>query len=167
MSLSIWWTGDRSSIERSCLRQGSDQPVEIAGLEFVGVLGEQHEIADAVKARPRLEQFQRRQRGKRGEAPSAAAANDEAGGIGEPAFDKMVRGGGAILDIDDAPLPIEPLAIGAAIPRRSGVIYVDDADATAGPPLNAKEEMLVVMLVGPPCDNTTRGGKSPEGPSKS
>jgi len=42
-------------IERSCLRQGSDQPVEIAGLEFVGVLGEQHEIADAVKTRSRLE----------------------------------------------------------------------------------------------------------------
>jgi hypothetical protein len=85
------------------------------------VLGEQHKIADAIKARARLEEVERRQRGERGEAPGAAAANDEARAIDESLSGKMFRGRRAILDIDDAPLTVEPLAIGAAEARRAAI----------------------------------------------
>ena len=43
---------------------------------------------------------------------------------------------GAIIDVNDAPLTGETLAIGAAVARAAAVVYVENRDAAAGPILD-------------------------------
>ena len=66
------------AIARFLLRIGSDQPVEIARLELVGVARERGDVAHAVIARPALEEVAEGERRERRVAAGAAAADDAA-----------------------------------------------------------------------------------------
>src|SRR5262249_23504009 len=53
---------------------------------------------------------------------------------------EISRGIDAILDIDNAPIPFQPLAIRASISRTSAIIHIDDGKAAARPVLSRKPE---------------------------
>src|SRR5262249_5346272 len=61
------------AIPRFLLRIGSDQPVEIARFELVGVAGERRYVADAVIARPTLKEAAQGQSRQSRVSPGAAA----------------------------------------------------------------------------------------------
>src|ERR1700730_3790019 len=126
------------TINRLGHRQGPDELIDITGLEFMRILGQQHQIADAIIARPCPEKFARRQRGKCCKTSCTTSANDNAVAIHKPAINEPLRRRYAILNVDDAPLAIKSLAVGAAITCRTFIIYVNDAKTPARPPLDAQ-----------------------------
>ena len=65
---STWWMGERLVVVVGRLRPRPDQPVEVAGLELVGVTGQQLQVGDAVVAGAGREDVGERQRGQGGEA---------------------------------------------------------------------------------------------------
>ncbi len=89
---------------------GADQAVEIARLELVRVLGQRFEIADAVVARAGFENVAEGQRAERRVAAGAAAADRQAVAVDFAAFDEIARAVDAIIDVDDAPLAVEPFS---------------------------------------------------------
>ena len=62
-------------IKVSALRVGADEPIEVARLEFVGVLGQGFQVADAIIARSGPELLAERQYGKGG-VPACAGSAD-------------------------------------------------------------------------------------------
>src|SRR5690606_40489214 len=70
--------------------------------------------------------------GERRPAARGAPADGEPLRVGDAAVDEGLRRGDGVLDVDDAPLAAQPLAVGAAVAGRAAVVDVDDADAAAG-----------------------------------
>ena len=66
------------AIARLFLRIGTDEPIEIARLEFVGVTGKRGRIAHAVVACPALKEVAEGKCREGGVAAGAAAADDDA-----------------------------------------------------------------------------------------
>src|SRR5260370_1372372 len=130
--------GRAFAVEIGTLGIGADQPVEIARLELMGVAGQRGDIADPVIAGAAPEYIvaagERRQYGI---AAGAAAGDDGALAIRETFADDMPGGVDAVIDIDDAPSALEPLAVGPAIAGAAAVIDIEHADASAPPVLAA------------------------------
>ena len=81
-----------------------------------------------------------------------------------PALASATAAAIGVLDVDDAPLPPQPLAVQAAVAGRAAVVHVDDADAAAGEiRLLQVEQRRSSARSGPPCTQTTYGGSSPAG----
>src|SRR5271165_2931122 len=134
--------GGAFPIGLSVLWIGTNQPVQITGLEFVRVAGQRLEIADAVIARAPAEHFLafRRQRAERRIAAGAAAADHEPPGVGVPFLGEPARAGDAVLDVDKAPLSFEPQPVGAAVACAAAIVHVEYPDPTASPVLRRKRE---------------------------
>ena len=142
----------------------ADQPIEVTGLELVGVGRKDFEVADAVVAGASPEHVVEGEGGEGGVAARAAAADREPGRIRAAGIGEVPRARDAILDIDHPPLAVEPLAIRAPVgrccpgSRRRG---------PAKPRLvqNWIEGLRVsaVAPVGPPWLKTRSGGDSPAG----
>src|SRR5262249_47865777 len=128
------------AVERFLLRIGADQPVEIAGFELVRVARQRRDVADAVIAGAAAEEVVEYQRGKRGVAAGAAAADDDALGGDEPASDEEAGAVEAVVDVDDAPVAMQPVAIGAAEAAAAAVVDVKHRDAAARPVLGGETE---------------------------
>ena len=79
-------------VEVAVLGVGPDEPVEVAGLELVGVAGQGLEVGDAVVAGPGREDVAEGERAQRGEAAGAAAADGQAVAVDPPG---RPRGGAA------------------------------------------------------------------------
>ena len=114
----------------------ADQPIEIAGLELVGVGGEHLEVADPVVARAGPERVVEGEGGEGGIAARAAAADREAGGVGAAGLGEVPGARDAVLDIDHPPLAVEPLAVRAAVSGAAPVVDVEDREAAARPELD-------------------------------
>ena len=85
------------------LRVGADQPIQITGLELVGVLGQGFQVADAIVAGPGLKYLLERQ-GRQGGVPTGAAAVDgQAVAVCFAFGDDIQRGVAAVVNIHDAP----------------------------------------------------------------
>src|SRR4030095_2861136 len=105
------------AIYLSRLRVWADQRVEIPRLEFVRVLGERLDVAHPVVAGAGAKHLGvKRQRGQRRVPAGAPAADDEPVGIGSSLLDEVSCGVDVVVDIDDSPVPVEALAILAAVP---------------------------------------------------
>ena len=52
----------------------------------------------------------------------------------------MTRAVDAVVDVDDAPLPVQAIAVRAPIARAAAVVHVEHGDAAAGPVLHAEIE---------------------------
>ena len=102
----------------------------------MGVFGEGFQVADAVVAGAGFENVAESESAQRSVAAGAAAANCQATAIHFAALGEVARAVGAVIDINDAPIAVEPFAIGAAIARAATVIYIEDGDPSAGPILN-------------------------------
>src|SRR5688572_32036315 len=105
------------AVELARLWIRSDQRVEVARLELVRVMREHFDVADAVVACRRLEHARMKdQRRECRVAAGAPASDDEPPGIGLPLRDQVSRRVHRVFDINDAPLAIQTLSIGAAVP---------------------------------------------------
>ena len=64
--------------------------------------------------------------------PAEPPAMASRAGSARPLLGEARRGRGDVLDVDDAPLPAQALAVGPAVPAGSAVVDVEHADAAAG-----------------------------------
>ena len=119
------------------LRVRPDQPVEVARLELVGLLDERLEVADPEVADARRERVAERDRAERRVAAGAAAADREALAVDDPLLGEPAGAGDAVVDVDDAPLALEALAVVAAVAGRAAVVDVEDREAAAREQLDA------------------------------
>ena len=85
-----------------------DEPVVVARLELVRVGRQALEVADAEPADAGREHVPEGQRGKRRVAAGAPAFDGKAVRVDVAALDEEPRRGDAVVDVDDAPLAIEP-----------------------------------------------------------
>ncbi len=120
------------------LRVGADQAVEISRLELVRVARERFEIADSVVARARAKRVAEGERRKRRIAAGAAAADRNAFTVDAARFREVFDEVFAVVHVDDAPLAVESLAIGAAVTARAAVVDVGDRPATRRVVLDAR-----------------------------
>ncbi len=127
-------------IEILFLGIGTDELVEIAGLELVGVLGQGFQLADSVVARARFENVVEGERRKRGVAAGAAAADDQAVAVDPSALRQPLGAVDAVLHVDDTPLAVEAMPIGPAVARAAAVVDVQHGKTAAGPVLDRQPE---------------------------
>jgi hypothetical protein len=123
-------TGD---VEIAVLGVGADQAVEVARFELVRVSGERFEIADAVVAGAGFENVAERERAQRRVAAGAATTDRQTITVDFAAFGKVARAVDAVVDVDDAPLAVEPLPTRGR--TRAPLIYIENGDAPTGPVL--------------------------------
>jgi hypothetical protein len=91
-------------------------------------------------ARARREDVVEGQRRQGRESAGAAAANRHPPGVDEPLLCQILGGVDAIVDVDDAPVAIEPAHVLAAVAVAAAVIDVDDGNATAREHLPVESE---------------------------
>src|ERR1044071_6195768 len=129
---------DRRTLEVKIASIGiwTDQAIEIAGFELVGIFGEGFQVANAVVTGAGGETIAEGERAQGCIPPGAAAANRQAVGIDLAARDEMTRAVDAIIDVDDTPSPGEALSARATIPQAAAVIDIENGNATAGPILD-------------------------------
>src|SRR5262249_33205706 len=128
------------AIARFLLWIRSDQPVEIARLELMGVARERGDVAHAVMASPALKELAEGQRCQSRVAAGAAAADDASLAVDPSLRGEAPRAGDAIVAVDHAPFQWKTGAVGAAESGASAVVHVEHRNAAAGPELNAQIE---------------------------
>jgi hypothetical protein len=96
-------------------RVGTDQVVEVARFELVGIVDEGGQVANAVMAGASLEDLAEGEGTKSGVAPGAATADGQALRVDQPLTGQVERPVTAVVDIHHAPVAIQALAVGAAI----------------------------------------------------
>src|ERR1700730_1528682 len=109
-------------------------------LEFMGILGQCGEVANAVVARPALKHLTEGQRRQRGEPTSTASGDDQAGRIYSSAIDQKLGTVDTVVNIDAAPVQVQAVAVRAAVAGAATVVDVEHGDTSAGPELDTKTE---------------------------
>src|SRR5580765_6932412 len=99
----------------------TDEPVEVARLEFVRVVDHEREVADTVVACAATEDIAERQAGERGVAAGAAAANDEFSWVGLAPVGQEAGGVHGIVNVNDSPGVTEAVAVVAAVAGAAAV----------------------------------------------
>ena len=126
--------GERGAldVEVASFRVGADEPVDVAGLEVVGVLAQPLEVGDPVAGDPGGEGRGAGQAGQHRPAARAAALDRQPLPVGDPLGDQMLHHGDGVGHVDHAPLAPEPIAVGASVTGRAAVVDLDDAEAPGG-----------------------------------
>ena len=106
----------------------------------MGLAGQRAQISDAVPTRPGAKDIREAQGSQGGEAPCAAAFDGDAVGRGEPLVDHGLGRSRTVGHINNPPLAIEALPVGAAKTSGAAVIHIDYAPAAAGPKLNGQAQ---------------------------
>jgi hypothetical protein len=102
-------------------------------------------------ARAAVKEVVERQRRERGVAARAAAGDDGALAVGPVLLRQESHAIDAVLDVDHAPISIEPLAILAPESRAAAVIHVEYRDAaTVQNWLSQRRAYSMPRAVGPP-----------------
>ena len=127
-----WGTLD---VQVTALGVRSDQGVQVARLELVGLLGERLEVADAVVAGADLEHVFERQRREGRVSPGAASAHYETVAVHFALSHEVERGVDAVVDIHDAPLSVESTPVLGSVAGAAAVVHVHNGDAATGPVL--------------------------------
>ena len=113
-----------------------DHRVLVPALELVRVaLGERHEVGDPEVRGARREHIGERQRADHDVAAGAAAANEEPLAVDVAPVDQEPRGVHAVLQVDDAPLAVQPLPVGTPVARRAAVVHVHHGEPAGRPVL--------------------------------
>ena len=127
------------------LRVPAHQRIQISGLELVGLPGQGTEVADPEVANPDMEPVGEGQAGQRGEAARATAGNRQPLTIGQPLFHQMGGCIGAVLDIHQAPGPIQAPAIGRSIAGAAAIVDIHHREAAASPVLNLQIQVVTCL----------------------
>ena len=129
------------AIELGRLGIRADERVLVTTLELVRVAGgERHQVGEAEVRRPGRERVRIGERADRRVAARAGARDEETIRIRSAFLDEVASGVHAVLEIDDAPHPVQPLAIGAAVPGRAAVVDVHHGEAARRPVLHLEGE---------------------------
>src|SRR5580704_7569748 len=96
------------------------------------------QVADAVVTRAAAKIVVESERRERRVASGAASGDGAARSIHQAAFGEKAGAVDAISDVDDAPVSLQPLAVGTTEPRAAAVVHIQDRDAAAGPVLDAE-----------------------------
>src|SRR5438477_79271 len=123
------------SIDIRALGIWTDQGLAGVRFELVRLLDDKLEVADPVVARAGVVEVAPGERQQSGETAGRAARDRDPARVGETLVDQMARSVDAIVDVDDAPVPVESLPVGAAVASRAAVVDVDQRQAAAGPVL--------------------------------
>src|SRR5579862_3427218 len=131
---------DRRALPIEILPLGirADQRVQVSRLEFVGVARKSRQIADPVMTGAAPEIVAKRERGKRRVSPGAAAGNHAAVSVHQSSLCKKSGSVDAIVDIHDAPVPVQTLAVLAAKAAAAAVVDVQNRNPPARPILDAQ-----------------------------
>src|SRR5262245_3907513 len=73
------------------------------------------------------------QRAELGIAPGAAAGDRQSAAVHLAASCQCARAVGAVVDINDTPLTVEALPVGATVAGAAAIIHIQHCDAAAGP----------------------------------
>jgi hypothetical protein len=106
----------------------------------VGVGRHRLQIADAEVAGAGTEEIAERQGGERCIATGAPAANGSPLGVDQTALDQIPGAIDVVVDVDDPPGVIQPLAIWAAVAGTSAVVDVEDGKSSGRPELERQAE---------------------------
>src|SRR5919201_6449966 len=128
------------AIELGLLRPLPDEELVVARLELVRVLVERHEIGDAELRDAGGEDVADRHCHQCRVPARAAAGDDDAIGVREPALDQVTRGGLGVVDVDLAPAPAETFAELTAVAGAPAVVDVADREAAARNELDLEVE---------------------------
>ena len=101
--------------EVAALRIGTDEAIQVAGFELVGVAGQSLQVSHTVVARPGPEDVAEAERAERRVSACTAPAHRQTLGIGNPLGSGEEGGVGAVVDVDDTQRP------GAARGRRDRI----------------------------------------------
>jgi hypothetical protein len=119
---------DRRAIDISLmfLRVRSDQPIQIMTLEFVRIARERNKVAHAVIACSRAKRnlMLRCKGAQRGIATSAAATNHQTVRVGIATRCQVASPADAVLNVENAPLPLQPKPVRTAISRAPAVVHI-------------------------------------------
>src|SRR5260221_9116604 len=117
-----------------------DNRDSVMRLDFVRLEEIAWEVADAEVAGAGFEEIAEGQRAERGVPAGAAAADRQPVAVHQPARDQILRAVDAVVQVYYAPLPVEPLAIGAAVAGAAAVVDIQQGEAAAGPVLVAEAQ---------------------------
>ena len=134
---------DRAPRAVRLLRLGPrpDHRVLVPALELVRVaLGERHEVGDPEVGGARREHVGEGQRADHDVAAGAAAAHEEPPAVDVAPVDQEPGGVHAVLQVDDAPLAVQPLPVGTPVARRTAVVHVHHGEPAGGPVLQLQIE---------------------------
>src|SRR5207248_6030853 len=110
------------TVDLTILRPAADQALVVHGLELVGVLMENFKVADAEMTGTGFEEAGRGERPEHGVPAGAPAGDGHPVAVGEPAVDQVARRIDAVVNVDHAPLPVQPLAVFTAEAGAAAVI---------------------------------------------
>src|SRR5262245_45344990 len=123
-------------IKISPLRIGTNERIEIARLELVGVPCQSFQIADSIVTGAGFEEVTESQRAESRVSSGAASSDRKSVAVDLSTRDKIPCAIHAVIHIDDTPSTLEPLSVCAAVTRAAPVIHIENRDAPAGPILN-------------------------------
>src|SRR5699024_11490548 len=98
------------------------------------------QVADAVVAGPGGEGIGEGQRGQRGEAAGTAATDRHARTVHPLLLGQVACSGGTVGHIQQPPVAVPPVPVAAAVTAASGVVHVQDGEASTGPELDPRVE---------------------------
>ena len=151
-------------VGRSRSRERAHQPVEVARLELVRLLGEQRQVGHAEETHPRAEGVVERESGQHDEPAGRSAADAQASAVDDTRLGEVPCPGDAVLDVGEAPGAAQPLPIGPPVAGGPRVVDVEDRQ-----PREVKKPIqgrgTVPGRRGTAVRITISGGSSPSGPA--
>src|SRR6202165_5059178 len=111
------------AIDVSILRPPAQEALVVHGLELVRVFVKHLQVADAEMARPGFEEIRGGQGSQHGVAAGAPTGDRHPVAVDQATFDQVAGTVDGVIDVDDAPLAVEPLPVLAADPRAPAVVY--------------------------------------------
>ena len=118
----------------------SDQPVQVAGLELVRIGRQRRQVTDSVPAAAGREGCGRGERPQRGVSTRAAASNHYSVDVRAPAGGHLPGARDAVRHVQNAPLALQSLHVGATVAAAAGVVHVEHGKPAGGPELHARAE---------------------------
>src|SRR5262249_50705015 len=128
------------AIARLHFRKGPDEPIEIPRLELMSIARQCRSVADPVIACATLEKVAKGERREGCVATGAAAADDDTPCIHQSPLRQELGAIHAVVDVDDTPIQLQPLAVFTSESRTAAVVDVKHRNTTAGPELRAEIE---------------------------
>src|SRR5215472_15245649 len=118
----------------------SDQTIEVARFELVRVLGQSLQVAHAIVTCAGLEEVVEGERTQGGVATGAATRDHNAHRINALRLGEALRAVDAVLDVNNAPLAPQQVAIFPAVAAAAAVVDIEHSDSAAGPELDKRFE---------------------------
>src|SRR5262249_37320635 len=107
---------------------------------FVGFARQRRDITNSVITCAALKEIPKHQRHQRGIAASTATSDDNAVMIDQPLCNEEFGTIDTIVNINDAPIEVQAIAVGASKTATAAVVDVQDGDPTARPKLRGQVE---------------------------